>query len=376
MEKWISDTQCTACGACMNICPVNAISMENDKSGFACIKISDTLCINCKKCESICPVSRAMERGGPKVYAAWSKDEQTRYHSTSGGVFSELARNVIAQAGVVFGAVYGKNQLVYHEGVTSEGELERLRQSKYVQSEIGYCFRDIKERLEEDMTVLFCGSPCQVAGLKSYLGKPYQKLYTVDFVCRGINSSKAYGKWVEMLENKYHSKAARIWFKNKEIGWNRFCTRVDFENGKIYREDRYHDLFMRGYLEKNFYIRPSCGQCQFKGLTRHSDLTLADFWGINKQFDANKGTSMVIVHTTKGQELLSAVREQIVCTERPLAEALNGNPMLLQSVKLSKCGPYFLEQLDHVPFDRAFAKASRKLACRKWKKRVKQRFSH
>lgn len=375
MKNWLLDTQCTACGACMNICPVQAISMEVDPYGFSQIKIADNLCIECGKCKSICPVAKSIAQKEPRVYAAWSRDTDTRYHSTSGGIFSELARKVIAQGGVVYGAVYNNNNhLVHHEGVTSEAELKRLRQSKYVQSDIGYCFREIKEHLDENITVLFCGSPCQVAGLKAYLGKQYETLYMVDFICRGINSPKAYQKWIEMLEKKHHSKTSRIWFKNKEKGWNRFSTRVEFQNGEIYLKDRYHDLFMRGYLEKNFYIRPSCGQCQFKGLSRCADLTLADFWGIEKHLDADKGTSMVLVHTERGQKLFTSITQQITFVERTIAEALNGNAMLVQSVKISKFAPYFLTQIDRQSFDRVFVNASRKLTLLKWKRKLEQYF--
>lgn len=378
MVNWIDDNDCTACGACHNICPKNAINMVSDRCGFAHPRINSKLCIDCGLCKSVCPISTPASSNGnsanPDVYAAWSLNEDTRYKSTSGGVFSELARRIFSMGGFIVGAVYDENHMVHHEIVSDEEGLRRVRQSKYVQSDIKNIYKKIKELLDSEQIVAFCGSPCQVAGLYSFLKKRYEKLYTIDFICRGSNSPKAYRKWLDMLENQYHSKVTRVWFKNKELGWNRFSTRVDFENGKKYRKDRYTDLFMRGYLEKNLYIRPCCGNCHFKSMPRVADITLADFWGIDKKLDADKGTSMVIVNNNKGASLVNQIRSQIFIAKRNLEEAGGGNGMMDRSAWISKWSKTFLLSLDEYRFDKAFNKLMRKLEYHKFLAKIRNRF--
>lgn len=371
MNYWLKEDQCTGCAACANICPKKAIAMQPDESGFVKPVIQQSLCINCGSCEKACPVLHPLPPEGntdsPRLYAGWSLDGSTRYKSTSGGAFSELCKDIYARGGAVVGAAYDQDMMIRHIVTTDVKDLERIRQSKYAQSDIGDVLRQIKKLLLEGREVLFCGCPCQVAGLFSYLGKPYEKLYTVDFICRGSNSPKAYRKWLDMLEDKYRSRAKRVWFKNKECGWNRFSTRVDFENGKVYRKDRYHDLFMKGYLEKNLYIRPSCAQCPFKGLPRMADITLADFWRVDKKLDADMGTSMVVVNNERGAKLLDACKDRLYLQERTLDEALKGNRMFDTSAWVSRYSKEFLRSLDTLRFDHAYYKMAFKL------KRLKRR---
>ena len=357
MDNWIENDICTGCSACANSCPEGAIEMICDKYGFKHPIIDQEKCIDCQLCVKTCPIVEKKESNNyehPKVYAAWSLDQETRYNSTSGGVFSEFARYILSQNGLIVGAVYNKDNMVNHSIIGDENGLKRARQSKYLESEIGKIFIDIKKELNKGLKVGFCGSPCQVSGLLKYLKKSYDNLYTFDFICRGANSPKAYSKWLEYLEKKYKSRVKKVWFKNKEKGWNKFSTRIDFENGRIYRKDRYHDLYMRGYLEKNLYIRPSCARCNFKGLPRESDITLADFWGIEKSLDCDMGTSMIIVNNEKGMSLINKISSNIYYTERNLAEALKGNSMLDKSVWISKFSHKFLESLDFYRFDKAF----------------------
>lgn len=362
MNYWLKEAECTGCAACSNICPKNAIEMSPDEGGFLKPVIHQDKCINCGRCEKTCPVVHPVLQKGntetPRVYAAWSLDGNTRYHSTSGGVFSELCKGVYRRGGAVVGAVYDQEMTVRHAVTTRLSELDKIRQSKYTQSEIGDVFQQIKALLDSGREVLFCGCPCQVAGLFSYLGGTPEKLLTVDFICRGSNSPKAYRKWLDMLEKKHRSKAVRVWFKNKECGWNRFSTRVDFENGKVYRKDRYHDLYMKGYLEKNLYIRPACARCPFKGLPRVADITLADFWSVDKELDADMGTSMVIVNNERGDALLTEAKDRLFLQERTLEEAVKGNRMFDTSAWVSRYSGAFLKSLDTMRFDRAYHKAA------------------
>ncbi len=358
MNNWLEANRCTGCAACANACPKDAIRMEPDERGFIHPVIDASLCVDCGRCEKTCPVLHPAPLTGnsatPTFYAGWSLDVYNRYHSTSGGVFTELCKGVLSRGGAIAGAVYEPDNSVRHIVIDDEAGLERVRQSKYVQSDSGSVYRQEKGRLAKGQQVLLCGGPCQAEGLLTYLGGRPKGLWTVDFICRGSNSPKAYRKWLDMLEQKHGAKATRVWFKNKECGWNRFSTRVDFANGRTYRRDRYHDLFMKGYLEKNLYIRPSCASCPFKGLPRVADITLADFWRVDKKLDADMGTSMLIINNDNGRALVEEARARLFLTERTMEEAVGGNRMLDTNAWVSKYSGEFLQSLDHRRFDRAY----------------------
>lgn len=360
--KQIEKAICTGCGVCENICMVNAVSMKTDREGFWYPDIDGQKCIGCGKCVDICPVTREntaalSERGkdAPPIYAAWSLNEEIRYHSTSGGIFSELAGYILKNRGYICGAVYGSHHMVAHFVTNNERDLPRLRQSKYVQSDMGNVYRQIGELLKEHKQVLFCGSPCQCAGMFHYCSENYiscETLYLIDFICRGSNSPKVYRKFLEELEEEYHSIVKRVWFKNKIYGWNRFSTRIDFSDGTQYLKDRYHDTYIRGYIEENLYIRPSCVCCKFKGLHRFSDITLADFWGVQLEGDTQKsdgGTSMVMLHTKKGQGLWNAIQHRVYWVERGMQEVMAGNFCFENSVEQGAGRDQFMKDLDKIP---------------------------
>lgn len=359
------ELKCTGCGACYSVCPKNCISMQSDNKGFCYPQIKLEKCIECGLCEKVCPILNKVEtkknNNVPKVYAGWSENIETRYKSTSGGVFSEIARSVLNDGGYVSGAVYDKNCNVKHILTSSEEGLDKIRQSKYTQSDIGKVFIQIREKLLQGNKVLFCGTPCQVAGLKSYLGKDYEELYTVDFICRGVNSPKAYKAWLNELEKKYQSKAIRVWFKYKIHGWKKSpnCTRIDFENGNHCIQSSYKNTYMRGYLGPNLYIRTSCGNCQFKSVNRLSDITLADFWGVAKELDDDKGTSLVLVNTVKGEALFEKIKANIFCEERDAKEIIEGNACFKSSVSINPKSEKFLLELDNIVFSKLLNKYAR-----------------
>lgn len=318
MIKIREKKECTSCSACYNICPKNAIVMEEDKEGFKYPVVDEEKCIQCGLCTKVCPmINNRLElnrKERPEVYAAWSKDNFTRIDSTSGGIFSELARNIYSKNGYVCGAIYNNDNLVEHKLSCNESDLDNIRSSKYLQSDINDIYRQVKKQLDANKLVLMCGSPCQIAGLYNFLGKEYENLYTCDFICRGMNSPKIFKGYLNNLENKYNSKVKNIKFKNKIHGWHNFSTRIDFENGKTYIGGRYVDSYMVGYLQYNAFMRPSCYDCKFKGLPKKSDITLADFWGIENiapEMDENKGTSMILINSDKGRKLLCEIKENI-----------------------------------------------------------------
>lgn len=349
---------CTSCGACYNICPVNAIQMIEDSEGFKYPKVNKEKCINCGLCEKNCAVKNKIVKEKntkePTVIAAWSKDSEIRLDSTSGGIFSELANNIYQEGGYVCGAVYNKNWLVEHFISNNQEDLEKLRSSKYLQSDTKNIFKEIKELLEQGKKVLICSSPCQIAGLYAFLQqKEYENLYTCDFICRGMNSPKIFKKYIEELETRYASKVKKIKFKNKTHGWHNFSTKIDFENGKSYLGGRYVDSYMVGYLRYNAFMRPSCYDCKFKGLPRVADITLADFWGIeniNPKLDNDCGTSMILLNSQKGIELFNKIKQEIQYEEITSEEVFTGNICATKSVEMTEARKNVFENIDSMSY--------------------------
>lgn len=364
MSLWVETVEkeaCTGCGTCENICPVEAISMETDQEGFWYPAVNEEKCAHCGKCLKVCPSLQtadaeleAERKRQVKVYAAWTLDQEIRYHSTSGGIFSELAMAVMDQGGFVSGAVYDEQKMVRHVITNRKQEIEKLRQSKYVQSDSGTIYREIGRLLQKEEEVLFCGTPCQCEGLLRFCQEEeinIGKLYVIDFICRGSNSPKVYRKFLDELETQYGGKAAKVWFKNKTYGWNRFSTKIDFENGSCYLQDRDHDFYIRGYIEENLYIRPSCSNCGFKGLHRIADMTLADFWGIqlkDRMQESDGGTSLVMVHTEKGKRLWELISSRIYKTEKKFEDVAPGNDCFEHSIRHGVHRSQFMKDLDRM----------------------------
>ncbi len=332
--------KCNGCGACEKICPVNAIEMIKDEFGFEYSYINKDKCINCGKCLKVCPElnkPQTTNKIKPEVFAAWSKDINIRLTSTSGGIFSELAKTFIQNGGYVCGAVYNDELLVEHIVTNNIDDIERLKQSKYIQSNLKNVYPEIKTLLDSDKKVMFVGTPCQNTGLINFLGKKYDKLYLVDFICLGVNSPEAYKKYLNFLEQKYNSKVKKVWFKNKDFGWNNFHTKIEFENGESYFGSRNDDLFMKGFIgQKSLYLRESCYNCSHRTFPRYADITLADFWGVKKSLDNGQGTSLVLINSSKGRQLFKTVTGEIKSFPRPLKSIFKGNFALY----VSKTKPY------------------------------------
>lgn len=377
VEK-LEKNRCTGCYACYNACQKNCISMNRDSEGFPYPQIDTDSCANCGLCERVCPVLNKLKvktnKSVPDVYAAWSLNNKIRVNSTSGGIFSELALKFLETGGYICGARYGENQHIEHCIVNSSDGLEKIRQSKYAQSDVGYIYRDIKQLLVKGEKILFCGTPCECAGLLNYLNKKYDNLLIIDFVCRGSNSPKVYEKFLEYLEAKYHSKIKKVWFKNKTYGWNRFSTKVEFENGESYIEDRNNDMYIVGYIHYNLYMRPSCADCHYKTFPRVSDITLADFWGVkltDSARDVEKGTSLVMLNSQKGVELFNRIKDSIFYEKKTLDDTLKGNPSILKSPVMNSKRDYFLKHLDDMPFEKLMRKCCRDNLSTRVKRKIK-----
>lgn len=338
---------CCGCYACYNICPKQCITMKTDNEGFWYPNIDKNECINCNLCEKVCPILNSVKRSDSKkiAYASMNKDEQVRIKSSSGGIFSILAEYIIKNNGVVYGAGFDEDFNINHKRILVSTDLDLLRGSKYVQSSIGNIYRQVKNDLDSNKSVLFTGTPCQVEGLRSYLKKEYINLITMDFICHGVPSPLVWKKYLEEMKKSKQENIKNIYFRNKDIGWKIFSLKIIFDE-KIYSNTLNNDLFMKGFLQ-DVYLRPSCYNCKFKKINRISDITVADFWGIENilpKMDDDKGISLIVVHREKGKQLFDKLSEKMILNKVNLDEAIRYNPSMIKSVKYNeKRDEFFLD---------------------------------
>ena len=299
-------TRCMGCHACYNRCPVQAIEMVEDEKGFKYPQVNKEKCINCGLCERVCPIlNQRKVKNTPKAYAVKNKNEEVREKSSSGGMFSLLAEKVLQDGGVVFGVAFDENWQLKHIYVENIEDLQIFRGSKYLQSIVGETYSKLKDFLIEGRKVMYTGTPCQIEGLKSYLGKEYENLFTQDIICHGVPSPKVHERYLKYLRDKYKTKNIKnIIHRTKINGWKNWCVNIKFDNSeyiKAHEQDPYMQAFLR-----NTSLRESCYNCQFKKKHRISYITLADFWGIENiapEMDDNKGTSLVIINSEKGKQI-------------------------------------------------------------------------
>ena len=350
---------CMGCHACANICPKSCILMETDQEGFLYPTVDYNLCIKCKKCINVCPIINKEEvMNDPVTYSCINNDETIRLDSSSGGIFTLVAEKVIAQGGAVFGASFNNQFEVEHVFVETKEDLGKLRGSKYVQSKIGNSYKKAKEFLDSGREVLFTGTPCQITGLKSYLEKFYTNLSTMDIVCHGVPSPEVWRKYVEFREIEAGSPAQRIAFRRKNEGWKRYSVSFLFKNNTEYRQNLRNDLYMRAFL-KDVCLRPSCYECEFKTLNRQSDITLADFWGIQNilpEMDDDKGTSLIFVNSEMGQRLFNETKDKMLYQEVDIHEAVKYNSAAIKSVGYNPKREDFFGELDKIDFDKLVKK--------------------
>lgn len=356
---------CNGCNTCIVSCPVDeCMTMNMDNEGFFYPKVNMDTCIDCDKCEKVCPYipELTMKKEEPTrlekplVYASYSKNHEVRVDSTSGGIFSELAFKMFDQGGYVGGAVYNDDNSVSHILTNDRKKLVDIRSSKYIFSLTDDLFPEVKKQLRAGNKVLVCGTPCQISGLYTFLKKDYENLITCDFICKSVNSTKVFQKYIEWLEDKYQSKSKKIKAKDKTTGWHRFSMRVDFENGKSYVADRYKDPFFVGYLQTELFTMESCFTCEWRGFPRPADITLADFWGIENvdiSMDQDLGTSLIIINSEKGKNYYESLGDAIVSKEFTLQDAEPGNPAMYDTPRIidEEARKAFYEDLDKLPFD-------------------------
>lgn len=334
MIKIKDKAKCCGCTACASICPKHCISMKEDKEGFRYPMVDASLCVDCGACENVCPVLHAGEGRKPlHCYAAKNKDAEVLKRSSSGGVFSILAQYVISEKqGVVFGAMWEDDRVV-HGAVERLEDLYKLRGSKYVQSDLRDSFNQVAVFLKDNRYVLFSGTPCEIAGLKSYLRKDYDKLFTVDLACHGVPSPKMLALYIHSLKQKYGVETLHLNFKDKSTGWATYSVTAKSGDKFLFSERAIENIYMKGYLHELF-SRPSCHDCAFKSFRSGSDITLADFWGIEKtlpDFNCFDGVSLVLCNTFKGEEILSLIAKGLDSLEVSYSGAIRNNSALVHS---------------------------------------------
>lgn len=363
MDTICSKEICCGCRACAEICPTHSITMEKAENGFCYPYIDASSCIHCFMCQKVCPVSEPLYRENvvPYVYSAYALNPEFRDQGSSGGVFGLLARRIISQGGIVFGAAFDEEFNLKHQKATTQTELLPLFKSKYVESDTNHVFGEISQEVKKGKLVLFCGTPCQCAALKKFLKHEYENLYIIDFLCHGVPSQELFSKAIWEYEKKHKGKVVAFNFRSKnltdkkDVGNHYFSLTLRKDNGKlIHKKARRHYEFpyYSGFLSHNI-LRPSCYKCCYANINRISDITLADFWGLEKIEpieDFRKGYSMVICNSVKGRALFYHIQECLCFKEYTKEVAISNNFTYTHCAVLTSSGKQFSQNYSLIPY--------------------------
>ena len=356
MIKIKDKKSCCGCSACVQKCPKQCICLKEDNEGFLYPEVDNSACIDCGLCEKVCPILYQGEQRRPlKVYAAKILDEEIRRQSSSGGIFTFLAEQVIQEGGVVFGARFDENWEVKHDFTETIEGLAVFRGSKYVQSRIEDNYKKAEEFLKQGRKVLFSGTPCQIAGLKRFLRKEYDNLLTVDFICHGVPSPGVWRQYLKETVSRMcdknsvptdpismeNARVESISFRDKSSGWKKYSfaltlsatSRSGAKNTVSLCEVFPQNVFMKGFLA-DLYLRPSCYACAAKSGKSGSDITVGDLWGapfIIGNDDDDKGTSLILINNG-----MNDLKEFLWMKEIDYSSAIAYNPSLEKSVKMSR----------------------------------------
>ncbi len=363
---YIKKEDCTGCSACFNVCPHEAINMLNDKEGFSCPSVDEQKCHSCGKCNEICPIINfsLKNTSSPSCYGAWVLDKQERLSSSSGGIFPLLARYTLETHGKVCGAGFNKDYRVEHSIISNTDQLHLLKGSKYVQSDLKSCFKNILELLENNYLVLFSGTPCQVAGLYAFLDCRHDNLITIDLLCHGTPSQIIFEAYLKETVEDF-SDIKSISFRDKIIGWYQMTFSIKYLEDSI--DDLYEDaytenLFMQGF-HQNLYLRPSCYNCRFVSRNRVGDITLGDFWDIEK-FDKklfdNKGTSLVLINNDKGRQYYKKIRKSLAVNKEFDLKVLDHRFSVDLPSKSHENRELFFDKFNGINFEASVKKALKK----------------
>lgn len=350
---------CCGCNACGDVCGQDAITYKTDIEGFWYPEVNKDRCTDCHLCEKVCPIVNIRDLKKNDLpqsvcYAAENKNMEVVFDSTSGGLFSALADVMYKAGGYVGGAIFNDDFSVRQYVSNDKNDLPRIRSSKYLQSHFDGFYRRVRDLLKSGERVLVCGSPCQMAALRSFLRKDYDNLIIADYICRGINSPKVWRKYLDSFEERYGSKVVYSKAKSKEFGWRNLTQKVILANGKHYYETGAQSFFTQGYLRTGVFCRPSCYDCKFKGYPRIADITLADFWGIEKVntlMEKDIGTSLVMINSKKGEAYFEQVKKRINYVSVPFESIEAGNLALNKSLDPPQVNrDEFFRDLDSMSF--------------------------
>lgn len=325
MELFQKKEMCCGCGACVEICSEKAIKMVRDEEGFDYPQINESICKECTKCKNVCPIKMEEYIQDENIYMGVQvKEDELRYFSSSGGVFSVLAKYVIGYLGTVYGAGYSENMKVIHKEAENRQQLEQIKRTKYVQSDMDGIYSKIEDNLKAGRWVLFCGTPCQANALMLFLKRSYERLIVVDLVCYGVPSPGIWEDYVSYLERIHKGKMTDFSFRDKRNKDNGHM-RSYIIDGKEYISSFYDDIYCKMFF-KNYILRPSCYNCKFCTVNRKSDFTIGDFWGIEHvrpDFDDGMGTSMVIAHSSKAKKIWNDIALELnwfECTKEDILQ--------------------------------------------------------
>lgn len=335
---------CCGCAACVQACPKHCISFEEDEKGFRYPLVDKEICVKCGLCETVCPVLHPGETRKPlNVYAAINPNEEVRKESSSGGIFTMLAESILDEGGVVFGARFNEQWEVVHDYTETKEGLAPFRGSKYVQSRVGETYQQTKSFLIQGRKVIYTGTPCQIAGLRRFLGKEYDNLLTVDVVCHGVPSPMVWRDYLRSVTSNKVNQITSVKFREKSTGWKNYSVKICRQEETPFVNEPYRENpFMQVFL-KDFCLRPSCHTCPAKSGKSGSDLTIADFWGINDpDWDDDRGTSLILVHSRQGQQSLYSCN--IPNKQTSYEDAISHNPSIEKSVAENRFIAVFWQQ--------------------------------
>lgn len=304
---------CVGCSACAASCPTEAIEWKLDRNGFYAPFIKKDLCTDCGACTRVCPaLQEPTKQIGKECFYGWHNDPEISMKSSSGGAFTALAQETLKKDGVVFGSVYAQDGKSVIAGDTRSHSLEQLRRSKYVVSDPGNSFVEVKRLLKQGVPVLYVGTPCHIAGLNQYLKGNTEGLLTCDFICGGIPSQECFRQHMEHLEKSYGAPVKSVNFRPKTKGWQRQRLLVEFQNGKRYHKNAFYDTFYACFMMKHLSSKDICDQCPYHE-AHCSDLTIADFWGYPAAGVPyrKEGISLLVANTEKGKSAVASLKESM-----------------------------------------------------------------
>ena len=355
---------CCACEACRQACPHNCIEVKEDEDGYLFPVVDSTKCNDCGVCQTVCMYKCSIVKNSlisRDCFVFMNINESYRLRSSSSGAFEAICNSHGLQNTVVFGCEFSSNLVIKHNYISSESDVSRFKKSKYVQSRLGNSYSQVESFLKSGKQVIFCGTPCQIAGLKCYLKNEYDGLFTIDFVCHGVPNQKIFLKYISYLSAGENSDVATYEFRNKRLIngiWDVLGVKVRFSNGRTLELYSFEDLYMLGYLN-GLYNRDCCETCKFANIERVSDITIGDFWGIEMydrklSYEITNGISLVLPNTERGLNICSYLdADGSLCKSVDISYALDGNEQLSIPMKKSEMRDRFLQYIRTHDFEQS-----------------------